>query len=146
MSMTTIVIESNHFTQEFLMDNSGSKMVMCSNFDGNEVIIITPYNKYQMKIVDEELIIYSLPKANATQLVNYEEAKQLRAKGYPQSNADFYYYNNTAWDRNEPFKLMSGKDARYRGEETKWIAFIDFEDTYAAPEELKADVFLANGT
>lgn len=63
-------------------------------------------------------------------LFSYEQAKELFEKGFDE-RTEYYWYDNSAWNKNEPVGLMTYEDAHDR--QSKGIAFIDFDTTIPAP-------------
>lgn len=62
-------------------------------------------------------------------LASYEECKQAVKDGFL-ALSDWYWFDNTAWNKNEPIGIMSQEDAFY--EEKKGCSFIEFDTTVPA--------------
>ena len=66
------------------------------------------------------------------QFLDYKECSQLISEGITLINPTHYWVNMCAFSKDRGFELMTAEDAEYRTDETKYSAFIDFDDTIIA--------------
>lgn len=70
-------------------------------------------------------------------LASYEDSKRAYEKGLIVIT-DYFWYDNSHWDKNEPIGIMTASDA-LESEDTQGCSFIEFDSTIPAftHEQLK---------